>query len=217
MSPGDVFGLLSGGFWSLTYILLIWVGFKHKTYGMPLFALCANLSWEFTYSFVHPLDGWQEYVDIAWFFFDVAILATYVRYGRKHYSPHLPKWSFYPNLAVTLGLTTVLIYLGDRLDRDLADAYMAFLQNLMMSVLFVAMVLQRGSTEGQSPMIATCKMVGTACATLMVTANVQAGVVEMSEAGLSLIQFVGLACFACDVIYLALLLFFRRRESAAAQ
>ena len=212
MSLGDAFGLLSGGFWTLTYLFIIYVGFKQKTYGMPLFALSANQSWELMYSFIDPHEGWQTQVDMVWFFLDVVILITYILYGRRHFPSLLPRWSFYPNLALTLLLTTTIIYLGDRLDPDLADAYMAFLQNLMMSVLFIGMLVRRGSSEGQSPSIATFKLIGTACATLMVAANVQAGVVEISHDGFWLIQFVGAACFVYDAIYLALLLSFRRRE-----
>ena len=37
--------LLSPGlFWTLTYVLVIRQGFRDRTYGMPLVALCANIS-----------------------------------------------------------------------------------------------------------------------------------------------------------------------------
>ena len=50
----DALMLGSGIFWTLTYVPIIWRGFLDQTYGMPLAALCANLSWEFIFSFVHP-------------------------------------------------------------------------------------------------------------------------------------------------------------------
>jgi hypothetical protein len=45
---------LGGIFWILAYVCIISKGFKDKTYGMPLIALCANNSWEFIFSFILP-------------------------------------------------------------------------------------------------------------------------------------------------------------------
>jgi len=36
--------MIGGLFWSVTYILIIRRGFKDKTFGMPMAALCANIS-----------------------------------------------------------------------------------------------------------------------------------------------------------------------------
>ncbi len=44
----------SGIFWTITYILIIQRGLRDHTYGMPLVALCANISWEFIFSFILP-------------------------------------------------------------------------------------------------------------------------------------------------------------------
>ena len=45
--------------------------------------------------------------------------------------------------------------------QDFEGKYVAFFQNLMMSGLFIALLLQRGNLAGQSMGIAVCKMVGT--------------------------------------------------------
>lgn len=39
--------------WTLAYMLIIKRRFQDKTFGMPLTALCANLSWEFIFSFLY--------------------------------------------------------------------------------------------------------------------------------------------------------------------
>ena len=52
----------SGVLWTMVYLLIIKRGFADKTYGMPLPALCANLSWEFIFSFIHPHGVPQIYV-----------------------------------------------------------------------------------------------------------------------------------------------------------
>jgi hypothetical protein len=52
----DILLVGSGLLWTVTYLLIIRRGFLDHTYGMPLAALCANLSWEFVFSFVFPKD-----------------------------------------------------------------------------------------------------------------------------------------------------------------
>jgi len=52
----DILLVSSGVLWTVTYLLIIRRGFLDHTYGMPLVALCANLSWEFIFSFVFPTD-----------------------------------------------------------------------------------------------------------------------------------------------------------------
>src|SRR5659263_565954 len=46
----DTLMIIGGLFWSITYILIIRRGLKDKTYGMPLAAVCANISWEGIFS-----------------------------------------------------------------------------------------------------------------------------------------------------------------------
>src|SRR5918992_146865 len=71
----------SGVLWTLAYLLIIRRGFLEDTYGMPLVALCANLSWEFIFSFVHPHDLPQRAVNVVWFSFDLVILLQILLYG----------------------------------------------------------------------------------------------------------------------------------------
>jgi hypothetical protein len=85
-----------------------------------------------------------------------------------------------------------------------AARYSAFMQNLLMSVLFISMYAQRQPSEGQSLVIAINKWLGTFAATLIF------GVIRHNAFVLSL----GLLCFAYDVIYIALL---QRREPAEVQ
>jgi hypothetical protein len=61
---------IGGIFWILTYVCIISKGFKDKTYGMPLIALCANISWEFIFSFILPPSLPQLFVNYLWFGLD---------------------------------------------------------------------------------------------------------------------------------------------------
>jgi hypothetical protein len=45
--------------------------------------------------------------------------------------------------------------------------YSAFLQNLLMSILFITMSVQRGTSEGQTMLIAVSKWIGTAAPTVL--------------------------------------------------
>ena len=54
-----------GMLWTLAYLLIIRQGFLDRTYGMPLAALCVNLSWELVFAFVYPHDLPQRAVNIA--------------------------------------------------------------------------------------------------------------------------------------------------------
>ena len=81
--------LVSGIFWTIVYIDIIYRGFKDKACGMPLMVLGLNWSWEFIFafmgdpffpegSFFHVTDQTmvQRGVDAVWFLFDCVILCS---------------------------------------------------------------------------------------------------------------------------------------------
>lgn len=157
--------LVTGVCWAVTYVLIIRRGFAERTYGMPIVALCTNLSWEFIYSFVRPHAGFQRAGDIVWVALDAVIMFTAVRFGPREF-PYLSKPVFYAGLAGTL----VLSYLGvDLMAREFehgAGNYAGFADNLMMSALFLGMLAGRRGLRGQSVSIAAWKFVGTIFASL---------------------------------------------------
>ncbi|WP_051360067.1 hypothetical protein [Adhaeribacter aquaticus] len=151
----------SGLFWTITYLLILRRGFKDKNYGMPVAALCANLSWEFIFSFVYPHPAPQLYINYTWLLFDVGILIQYFYYGRNGFPGNLPKALFYPWFVLTLVLSALTIMLMSKEFNEYIGIYAAFGQNLLMSVLFISMLLKRGSSTGQSLYIGLSKMLGT--------------------------------------------------------
>jgi hypothetical protein len=159
----DALMLGCGAFWTLTYVLIIRRGFLDETYGMPLVALCANISWESIFSFVHPHGPVQRLVNIVWFSLDLIVLFQLLRYGPREFTD-LSKRTFYAifGLALATSLCAVLVVTREFGDWD--GAYSAFGQNLLMSVLFVAMLRARGAPRGQSVPIAVFKMLGTGLA-----------------------------------------------------
>lgn len=158
--------MVGGGlFWSLTYILIIRRGFKDKTFGMPLAALCANISWEAIFSLIYPPSPPQIYINYAWFTLDLIIVLQFLRFGKYEF----PKFSigkFYAIFSITLFVAFVLILTITYESHDLQGVYAAFGQNLMMSILFITMLSRRNGIRGQSMYIALFKMLGTGAASL---------------------------------------------------
>jgi hypothetical protein len=76
-----------------------------------------------------------------------------------------------------------------------AAKYSAFLQNLLMSGLFIAMFVSRGGARGQKLVIATSKWIGTLAPTLLF------GVIGRS----AFIVGIGLLCSVLDLSYIVLL------------
>src|SRR5215467_14368169 len=183
----------SGIFWTLVYLLIIRRGFYDKTYGMPITALCANISWEFIFSFMIPHDTPQNYVNVVWFFFDLVIVFQTLRFGRAVFGP---SQLFYP--AFLLGLVTsfgvILAITYEFSDWD--GKYAAFGQNLMMSILFIAMLLKRNNLSGQSIYIALFKMLGTVLPSILFFLRFPGSV---------LLNFLYVAIFVFDVIYVVML------------
>lgn len=150
-----------GLFWIITYILVIYKGWQDKKYGMPMAAICANISWEFIFAFIYPQNDLQRYITLIWLVLDIFILMQFLRYAPSEYRRILTKKILYGSFLVTLLFSMLMIFGIVYEFRDFEGKYTAFFQNLMMSGLFIALLLQRGNLAGQSMGIAVCKMVGT--------------------------------------------------------
>jgi hypothetical protein len=188
--------LLSGICWTVVYLELIRKGFKEKTYGMPIFALALNVTWVGLYTLkdlTAPTIDVQGWVNLVWLLFDIAIVTTYFRFGRKefgtfgHLQNHFIPWSILIFVMSFVLQYSFLVEFGDD-----APKYSAFLQNLIMSVLFICMLVARKSTLGQNQVIAVCKWLGTAAPTIKI------GVMD----GNQLVLVLGIFCFVFDLIYI---------------
>lgn len=170
--------------WMVTYVALIWRGVADRSYGMPIVALALNLTWEFTFFAVltpygsldsNLVPNGAEKAQLVFglcLLLDIGILYTYFRYGFRHfegkYALTHQLWVFY---SVALLLFSFLIIHSAALffmqfdtyfQRDQIEAakLIAFIQNAVMSLCFVAMFHMRNSIEGQSFTIAWTKFLG---------------------------------------------------------
>jgi hypothetical protein len=195
----------SGLFWTATYLLIIRQSIRDHTYGMPMVALCANIAWEFIFSFILPSPGIQRIVNITWFSLDVGILICFLRYGPGEFAS-LSKRAFYTVFCVTLATSFCMVLLITLEFHD-GGTYSAFGQNLMMSIMFITMLYYRRSLRGQSIIIALCKLFGTALASLaffLYTAISHRSV---------LLPFLYISILVYDMIYVGLI--YRQQRIAA--
>ncbi len=195
MTVFDQIMIGSGICWTITYLLIIRRGMFDMSYGMPAAALFANLAWETIYSFVLPHSAPQLIVDRIWFGFDVLILLQYLRFG-----PVIARvrrtWAFYAQFLLGFSITCLLIVFLSRALKDQYGAYAAFGQNLMMSVLFIAMLRERKSVGGQSMYIALFKCLGTLLASIAFYTQTK----TYSQSALMQLLFV--AIFIYDALYI---------------
>ncbi|RCJ15738.1 hypothetical protein A6S26_33960 [Nostoc sp. ATCC 43529] len=157
-----VLGTMSVIFWLLAYIGIIWRGFKDRSFGMPVTALSTNFSWEFIYSFIYqPFKDYLHILSIPWFFFDIPIAIQCLLYGPKDFKSEIIRknFSIIFLLSIAIAFTIQLRFFYEF--NDWYASYTGFGINMMMSILFIAMLLRRNSIDGQSLYIALFKWLGT--------------------------------------------------------
>jgi hypothetical protein len=188
--------LAAGVLWTLAYALIIRRSALDRAPGMPMTALCINISWEFYYSIVSPHPAPQLYVNWAWLLLDVVIFAQFLQYGREEFEPALAPRLFSPVLVFTLMMAFFGVVATGHDLHDADGMYSAFGSNMLMSFLFIRMLLRRGDVRAQSLYIALAKLLGTLCVCIVAYR-------EHPERYLLGISYVGIVVF--DVAYAALL------------
>lgn len=152
-------------FWMSAYLLIIRRGMRDRLPAMPLAAFALNICWEGIFTFWYLPD--EPMVLIGWgacFFLDVGILVQVYRYGRLDF-PHPGVRRHWTAILVGALVTAWAVLMGFTAQfGDHLGWHTGFLQNLLMSVLFVAMIVRRGSVQGQSLYIALAKWLGTLAA-----------------------------------------------------
>ena len=189
--------IVSGLAWTIVYIEAIRLGIKYKTYAMPVAALALNIGWETIYG-VHGLTqtiSAQSIINLLWAAADVVIVYTFFRFGRAELPKFVTRPLFIGWGIVVFGVAYAVqaLFIGEFGWTDGAR-YSAFLQNLLMSGLFIAMLVARRGVRGQSLVIAVAKWLGTLAPTILI------GVLGH----LPFILWIGLLCSVLDLIYIGL-------------
>jgi hypothetical protein len=201
---------LSGLAWTIVYIESIRVGFQQKTYAMPIAALGLNIAWEWTYAvsdLASDAAQLQAWVNLLWALADVVILITFFRYGRSEFPGFVSNRLFVVGGVAVIATSFLIQWLfiaqfGNATHQ--AAQYTAFLQNLLMSALFIAMFVARRGPRGQSMIIAVAKWIGTLAPTILF------GFLD----GSLFVIGIGLLCSVFDLAYIGLLIWAKRDRSS---
>ncbi|MDD3184189.1 MAG: hypothetical protein PHT76_02655 [Anaerostipes sp.] len=204
--------LLSGIGWMIVYEECIRLGFKNKTYAMPFWALALNITWEAIYSYsdiflgAHgPLTGItaaQAVVNVFWVCLDCIILYTYFKFGRKEWPQKISKKLFAPwSILILICSAMLQVAFIREFGFFHAAEYSAFLQNLLMSVLFLQLFVSRKNMEGQSLLLAVAKWIGTLAPTILM------GIIQFNI----VVLVTGLFCSLFDILYIILLMKERKK------
>lgn len=148
------------GFWFIAYVLIIYRGFKDKSFGMPVTALCANVVWEALGLFVLPVSAAVKVAQLFSLVPDLLILYTCLKYGPADFShPLIKKWFYaWVGLGMVMAASLEMAFIVAYEDR--MGGTTGYFTNVLLSALFIAMILRRRSVRGQSFYIALCILVG---------------------------------------------------------
>jgi hypothetical protein len=201
--------VVSGVAWTAVYVEAVRIGFRDRSYAIPAAALALNFAWEVIYASrsVATVLSVQGVFNIVWALADVAILYTFFRFGRAELPPWVTRKLFL-GWALLLGVTAFAVQLlfVAEFGWEAAPRYSAFLQNLLMSGLFIAMFAARGGARGQSLLVAVAKWIGT----------LAPSIVFGWFASSPLILGVGALCSVFDLVYIGLMLRARTGPSGTA-
>ena len=169
-----------------------------------------NIAWESIHT-VHGLAtdvSLQAVINLVWAMADVAIVYTYFRYGRREL-PNFVTRPMFVAWGIAIFVTAYVVQWLFVLEFDWSQAarYSAFLQNLLMSGLFIAMFVARRGDRGQSVLIAAAKWIGTLAPTIVF------GAIE----GSAFILTLGILCSVFDLAYIGLIIWAKKNPAALIQ
>jgi hypothetical protein len=198
---------ISGLAWTIVYIDSIRIGFRQKTYAIPMAALGLNFAWESTYA-LHDLTAGvslQGMVNLIWALADLAIVYTFFAFGRAEFPRFVtrPMFTVWGILVFGASYAVQWLFIGE-FGVDDAARYSAFLQNLLMSGLFIAMLIARRGLRGQTLTIAIAKWLGTLAPTILI------GVLDNSP----FILGIGIMCSVLDLVYIGLVVWAKTHPDA---
>lgn len=181
--------------WTIFYIEVVYLGFKEKTYGIPFIPLALNFSWILIHSYIGLTNNFfsiQTWINIAWFILNLLILCTYLMYGKYYFPKYTSKEYFLPWSIIIIIMSFTLQYFFIIEFNALGKIYSTFIQNLIMSILFINMLVQRSDLKGQHLIIAISKWIACITSTLLF----------VLLSGSKLVLALGTLCSIFDIIYI---------------
>jgi hypothetical protein len=205
--PTSLIGILGCLFWVAAYILMVRKAFLDHAPALPMVAICCNFAWEFLAAFIFPNpNDTLNLLAKTWFFIDIVIMWQLLRYGRALQTVPLVRRLYLPLVALALILALVGQYTYVAMYQDRIAMVVAFVINLIMSILFVQMLMARqaqGHRRGISVGGAWLKMLGTLCTSIQSHFLVQWFNPELPNVWF--LTFLSVSIFFFDCVYLALI------------
>ncbi|MFI9818106.1 transmembrane-type terpene cyclase [Saccharothrix variisporea] len=155
--PGIAFAIVGVCTFAI-YLLAIRRGFLDKRSTLPVFAACANVSWEFTYAFIYPVYPEMRVILYFWLPLNLVLLWQALRWGRQDF-PGMSRAGFAWMVAGWSLFALSFMVLATREFDDRTGAYTTVFVVVLMEALFIQMLRTRGSTVGQTMYIALLKTV----------------------------------------------------------
>lgn len=157
--------------WLVAYILFIVIGFRQRTYGVPLVAIGLNFTWEIIHTLVFPPlnpDGHYNLphfiIQIFWLLADAVIVYQLLRYGKAQQTIPEFRRLFYPILLFAFTMDYIALRSFHVFFQQKDGSASGVIINWVMSGLFVSMFFARRSHRtGLSYGGAWAKMLGSAC------------------------------------------------------
>ncbi|KAJ3915487.1 hypothetical protein F5877DRAFT_48491 [Lentinula edodes] len=158
-----------GVFWSIAYILYVKQAQKDHSYGMPLLALLFNLTWEFVYTFLHPVHGIGRLTHFPWLFLDSQLLLLTVQNGPDVWKESSPLVAKYFLVIIIIGgllaLSAQWTFSNQFVDNN-ASFWSAYMCQNILSWGSIFMILARGNSSGHSMPIWFFRFTGSLAANL---------------------------------------------------
>jgi len=196
-------------FWCTAYILMIRRGILDRSYGMPMVALCLNVSWEAFFSFFSDAQLVNRVAYGIYLAADLGVLATCIRYGPNDFSAPLIKRLFRWITAATLVASFILVRQFYLTFDDSYGGISATFTTLLLSVLMVGMILRRDSVRGQSLYIAAVVLAGNICGWVM---NLIAKQTVQPNIPVPWVHTTNGLILAANLVYIALFVHIARRD-----
>jgi len=197
--PGLLLNGLGCFFWVLSYLVLVRNIQQKKFVQMPAYVACANIGWEFVWSFIyHPNTGLLYSLSYqAAFLLDCYIFYSLLLYGNKQpiieaLQKHFRMFCLF-NFAFWVFFC--YFYQGEGFDTDIG-ANSGYIINVILSMQCVMLLLQTPDVREFSLSLAVFKMLGTG----LISASMFVFYPQNH-----LVQFLGTTCLLFDNLYIYLL------------
>ncbi len=189
--------------WVVVYALYIRSILKKHFIEAPIFAICGNIGWEFSWSFLlrtdmGPLLVWCYRF---WFFFDLIIFWGALTYGWEQVRTPAFRDRLKPILIALAIFHGAVFYTMAKSGLDTSiGANSAFLLNFALSMLYVFVLFQQrelGNLNRVSWLIAWLKMFGTGTNTVFMN-------IHPAYAGNHFLHLLSIATTTVDCVYIYL-------------